>query len=158
KEQLASRVQLDPELLPYRPEVLELLRREKAANRYLVLATASNVRLAQAVADHLELFDEVLASDAARNLKGHGKLKVLQEQFGAPGFDYIGEARADLPLWAAARRAYLVQPSGRLLRKAQARCQPIVIDAAQPGRVRSVVKLLRPHQWSKNLLLFVALV
>src|SRR5262245_24901488 len=63
KEQLALRVQLAPETLPYREEVLEFLRRAKAAGRQLVLATASNHRLARAVADHLKLFDDVLASD-----------------------------------------------------------------------------------------------
>jgi len=158
KDQLASRVQLDPGSLPYRAEVLALLRREKAANRYLVLATASNIRLARAVADHLELFDEVLGSDAGRNLKGRRKLQALQEQFGQVGFDYIGDARADLPLWEAARKAYLVQPSARLLRKARTRCTPNLIEAPQPGLARSVLKLLRPHQWAKNLLLFVALI
>jgi len=158
KEQLASRVQLDAGSLPYRQEVLALLRREKAANRYLVLATASNVRLARAVADHLDLFDEVLASDTARNLKGRNKLKALQEQFGQVGFDYIGDARADLPLWEASRKAYLIQPSRRLLRQAQARCTPNLIETPRPRPIRAAVKLMRPHQWAKNLLLFVALI
>jgi len=157
KEQLAVRVRLSPEALPYREEVLEFLRREKTAGRRLVLATASNQRFAQAVAAHLGLFDDVLASDATNNLKAERKLTAVRERCGAH-FDYVGDSAADLPLWAAARRAYLVGPSRRLLQKAEARCtpRPIAVQAASP--LRAVVRLLRPHQWTKNLLLLVPLV
>ncbi len=123
KEQLACRVHLAVEALPYRPEVLDLIRRAKAAGRRIVLATASNYRFAMAVADYLQLFDEVLASDSTHNLKGQAKLAAVQDRCTGQRFDYVGDSEADLPLWAAARQAYVVHPSRRLLEKAQAVCR-----------------------------------
>jgi phosphoserine phosphatase len=78
KEQLAARVRLDPATLPYRPDVLAFLREEKARGRFLVLATASNERLARAIAKELDFFDEVVASSGRRNLKGRQKLEALR--------------------------------------------------------------------------------
>jgi hypothetical protein len=105
KQRIAEAVDFAPELLPYDTEFLGWLREAKAAGRPLVLATASNRRLAQPVADHLGLFDLVLASDATTNLKGRRKLEALQARFGAGGFDYAADARADLPVWREARAA-----------------------------------------------------
>jgi phosphoserine phosphatase len=105
KQRIAEAVDFAPELLPYDTEFLGWLREAKAAGRPLVLATASNRRLAQPVADHLGLFDQVLASDATTNLKGRRKLEALQARFGAGGFDYAADARADLPVWREARAA-----------------------------------------------------
>jgi len=60
KRELARRASLDPTLLPYNQPLLEYLRREKASGRYLVLATAADRSLAEAVQTHLGLFDESL--------------------------------------------------------------------------------------------------
>lgn len=158
KEQIATRVQFDAETLPYRAEVIAFLQQEKKAGRYLVLATASHLHLAQRVADHLELFDEIIATEAGSNLLGHAKLVVLQQRFDHTGFDYIGDSHNDLPLWEKARKAYLVQPSARLLKKTNGRCTPAQVFQSKQTKLRSLLRLLRPHQWSKNLLLFVPLV
>ncbi len=157
KEQIAQRVQLEVDILPYRSEVLAFLQRERKAGRYLVLATACHIQLARRVADHLDLFDEVIATEAGQNLAGHAKLTVLQQRFDLTGFDYIGDSGHDLPLWEKARRAYLVQPSRRVLRLSQARCTPAQVFHARHSKLRAALKLLRPHQWVKNLLLFVPL-
>ncbi len=156
KEQLASRVSLAAETLPYRQEVLDLIRHEKANGRRIVLATASNYRFAQAVAEHLQLFDEVLASDATHNLKGQAKLTALRQRCDG-SFDYVGDSPADWPLWDAARQAYVVHPSRRLLQQAQAKGQPTPLGPTGSSRLRPLLRLLRPHQWAKNLLLFVPL-
>lgn len=157
KEQVALRVQLDAETLPYRSEVLDFLQAEKKAGRYLVLATASHMRLAQPVADHLDVFDEVIATESGSNLLGHAKLKALQKRFNGSGFDYVGDSKNDLPLWQHSRKAYLVQPSRGLLKKSQDCCDPAKVFQSKQSKLRAVFKLLRPHQWVKNLLLFVPL-
>src|SRR5687767_408170 len=88
KRELASRARWSPENIPYRPEVLELLRGERSRGRRLVLATASDERLARRIADHLGTFDEVVASDGRNNLKGSAKCRALVERYGERGFDY----------------------------------------------------------------------
>src|SRR6266404_5088774 len=51
KYEIGRRVELDPASLPYNQPLLEYLRAERANGRQLILATASDSRLAQRVAD-----------------------------------------------------------------------------------------------------------
>jgi hypothetical protein len=62
--------------LPLNAELIAWLRDEKAAGRTLVLATATDRHFAQAVADRVGLFDQVLASDGQHNLKGAHKARA----------------------------------------------------------------------------------
>src|SRR6266853_1096491 len=73
KAQLAGRITLDCATLPYHRAVLDFLREEKHRGRRLILVTASDLRPAREVADHLGLFDEVLGSDGETNLRGRTK-------------------------------------------------------------------------------------
>lgn len=92
KRQLASRVQLPAAILPYDERVLEILR--TTTQRPRVLCTASDRLLVQPIADHLDLFEEVMASDGYTNLSGTNKGQALAERFGERGFDYMGNARS----------------------------------------------------------------
>ena len=158
KQQVAALVQPNPELLPYRPEVLAFLREQKALGRTIVLATASHVDWATAVARHLGIFDAVLASTDTRNLKGHEKLKAISEfcrQAGHEQFAYLGDARADMPIWQEAARAYVVAPSHRLRTKLPQLGVQAKVLANAPNPWLAILAAIRPHQWAKNLLLFV---
>jgi 4-hydroxybenzoate polyprenyltransferase/phosphoserine phosphatase len=159
KEQLAQRVTPNAALLPYREQVLDFIKSQKATGRRIVLATASNVRPAQAVADHLGLFDEILASDETRNLAGHGKLAAIQQRFQTTGFEYIGDSPKDLPIWHASRAAYLVCPTPRLRTAAsQGQCKSIRV-LSEPTLLRTgILRSLRPTQWVKNILVFLPLI
>ena len=79
KREIAARVQLVPETLPYDERVLELLR--TTTQRPRVLCTASDILLAEPVARHLGLFEEVLASDGHTNLGGSAKAAELAGRF-----------------------------------------------------------------------------
>ena len=142
--------------LPLNGKLIDWLHSEKAAGRSLVLATASDQQLAHAVADRVGLFDAVLASDGQRNLKGPAKAAALVERYGRGGFDYVGDSRADLPVWAAARQAIVVGGAG--LAQAAAQVAEVGRHFPPPPRAAALLKALRPHQWVKNLLLFLPLV
>ena len=114
KHEIARRVRLDVALLPYRTVLLEHLRVEHGKGRSIVLATASDERLAQQVADHLKLFDSVLASDGSTNLSGERKRERLVSQFGERGFDYVGNGSRDMAVWSSARKAVVVNPNQQL--------------------------------------------
>jgi phosphoserine phosphatase len=158
KQQIARRVKLDVEWLPYRTDVLEFLKQEKEKGRRLVLVTAAEEQLARAVAEHLGFFDEVIASDGRVNLKGGAKLRIIEERFGASRFDYIGDSKADLPIWRSARKALLVQPGRRLLKEANQCCKPHRVFDRPDEAIASLIKILRPRQWAKNMLLAVPLI
>lgn len=159
KRELAERVFVDPSHLPYRREVLELVAAARRAGCRVVLTTASDERFARPVAEHLGLFDAVLASDGSSNLAGRAKLAAIEADAGPEGFEYAGNARVDVPIWARARRAWLVAPTRSASRAAERLATPkqVLTPDPPPGRGRALLRALRPHQWVKNVLLFVPL-
>ena len=91
--------------------------------------------MAQPVADHFGLFDEVLASDGKTNLRSQNKLRALVEKFGERGFDYAGNSTADFAVWRGARQAIVVNASRHVLHEA-ARCTalgPVFCDEYSAG-------------------------
>lgn len=159
KRRLAESSGLDPTLVPLREDLLEHLRAEKAKGRRLVLATASDELLARPLAAHLGLFDEVLASDGARNLGGEAKRALLVSRFGEKGFDYAGDRRADLPVFRSARGAILAGGGTRLRAEVEASGTPVLASFPDlPRELGTVAKAIRVKQWVKNVLVFVPLV
>lgn len=147
KRVLAQYVQPDPASLPYIEEVITFLRDEQSRGCRLVLATASDVLWAVAIAGHIGCFDHVLASDGQQNLKGVGKLHAIREycqEHGFASFAYIGDAAADLPIWEHAADVYVVAPTARLLAKLQRLYPPTRVF---PSRCPYLHPILRVLQW-----------
>lgn len=157
KEQLARATDIDVAVLPYDDTVLAWLAAEKRGGRRLVLATASHRLLADRVAAHLGLFDEVLATADGHNLSAHDKRDALVARFGKQGYDYLGDSADDLPVWAAARQAWLANARGTVERRARAQGNVAGVIGGPPGGARDWLKALRLYQWPKNLLIFVPL-
>src|SRR5581483_5662342 len=158
KAEIARRVALDVARLPYREELLAFLREERARGRRIVLATASHRSLAEAVAGHVSLFAEVVATDGAPNLSGLDKRRALEARLGSGAFDYAGDAAADLPVWQAARRALVVTRSRRLERKVSATVPVARLFRPPAGRLRALARAARLQQWVKNALVFAPLI
>ncbi|MCX7071628.1 MAG: UbiA family prenyltransferase [Gammaproteobacteria bacterium] len=154
KHELSQRVQIDVSHLPYRRDLLEWLRSERSRGRRLVLATAADRRIAEAVAAHLGLFDEVIATDAGDNLAGAGKRAALVRRFGEQGFDYVGDDPVDLKVWPAARQAIVVGDAGLAARAARL-AAPGPVFATAPASPELWLKAARLYQWVKNLLILV---
>ncbi|MDC1198817.1 UbiA family prenyltransferase [bacterium] len=157
KAALADRAEIEPENLPYEPAVLALIEEARAAGRKTVLVSASDQRLVQAIADHLGVFDEAHGSDGARNLSGAAKADWLAERFGEKGFDYVGDGIVDLPVWARARRALTAGAPGRV-RAAVDKAHPDAVHIAPQdagAAAKALLRAMRPHQWVKNLLVFL---
>jgi len=155
---LSSAIEINPATLPYNSEILSWLKQQKIEGRTLVLATASHRLLAESVAKHLNLFVEILATEGEINLKSYEKQKLLVSKYGEKGFDYIGNEMADLPIWKSAQNAYVVSTSRSLIAKVKAIGNLVqVFDSNKPPVWQSLIKAMRPHQWLKNLLIFVPL-
>lgn len=124
--------------LPYHREMLDLIRQARADHRPIILATASHRVAAHRIAEHLGLFDDVLASDERLNLKAHHKLVAIEqwcEQRGHTEFAYAGDARPDLAIWQEASQAIAVNPPPwvRSMLKKQ-RIEATLIKASASGR------------------------
>ncbi|MEM8699241.1 MAG: UbiA family prenyltransferase, partial [Pseudomonadota bacterium] len=63
----------------------------------------------------------------------------------------IGDSKADLPVWAAARTALVVGKAAKLPVKAEGAVETL----PGAGSTKAVIKAMRPHQWLKNALIFV---
>lgn len=157
KHKIAERIVLNPAALPYHAGLLDYLAAQREVGRPLYLATASNRRYAEAVAEHLGIFEGVLASDHSRNLSGSNKLQAIRECC-PEGFVYAGNNQVDEPIWASAQAAILVNtPAGVAARVAAGATTVEAEFAAAPASLRPWLKAIRPHQWLKNLLVFLPL-
>lgn len=111
--------------LPFNPETIAHLRTWRAAGGQTVLATAGDLGLAEQIAGHLGLFDTVIAL-APSDADARGPdMTDLQMQFGTAAITYLGKAGRD----AARIRDWAV--------------------------LRPYLAVLRPHHWSKNILIFL---
>lgn len=155
KDLLAQSVDLDVDVLPYDETVLTLVREAHDAGRPTFLASASNAKFVSAVAAHVGCFDGWFASDGITNMSGRNKADLLVEAFGERGFDYIGNDKADLLVWAKAAKRTGVRTAPQLRRKLAA-LDVDVIDTPRPSW-KHWAKLIRVHQYAKNALVFVPL-
>ena len=122
------------------------------------MATGADEAIARGVADYLQLFDTILASNGTTNLSAQRKRDRLVGEFGEKGFDYAGNDRRDLVVWSSARKAIVVS-SSRSLPGIAARVAGIErVFAGREKWFKPYMKALRLHQWLKNLLVFVPLV
>lgn len=154
---LADQAVLDLHTLPFDTDVLRFLRQEKAKGRRIYLASAADERFVKAIADHVGLFDGAFGSGAGTNLASRAKAELLCREFGAGGFDYIGNAEADIPVWRCCARPVAANAPARLLRRLRGDHPGLlVLGGRQPG-LRDYARALRLHQWLKNLLVFVPL-
>lgn len=161
KQQLARAVHPDAATLPYRPEVRTLIEMHRASGGRTVLATASDASWGVRVAGQLGIFDDVLASDGVVNCRGDAKLLAIQEYCRRQGFeefDYVGDSHADIPIWKEATGVHLVAPTVGLRHRVGRLTDRVQTYGTRSGWWTALWKALRPHQWVKNLLVFVPLV
>lgn len=160
KQHLANRSKFNAAPLPFRQEIKSLLAQRKTQeDTVVVLASASPLPWVQAVADHLGLFDVVIGSSEHTNLKGRNKLAEIKKITNGQSFSYAGDHKADLPIWEAASEIIVVNPSSSLKAKIDALNKPtLVVSDKNRNSLRLMIKQLRPHQWVKNMLVFLPMI
>ena len=158
KENLAAAVDLNPALLPYNEPLIEYLKARKESGSKLYLTTASTERVARKIADHLGLFDAVLASDGSSNLKGGRKRQAIEEFLHGQPYLYAGDGKADLPIWLGSAGAITVAAPHSVTASLRRSRIPIVAEfTVRRSRLISSLRALRIYQWCKNVLVFVPL-
>jgi len=155
KYQLAEHSDVEISTLPENIELQQFLKRKKEQGKKLILATASAQKYSDKIIQYFHpIFDDSISSSISLNLKGPAKLKQIQAL--SPVFDYAGNGKEDLIILKHARRKFLVNPSKSTKKKAAAYPYDKVFDEKK-SFLRSWIKMMRVHQWSKNFLLFVPL-
>lgn len=159
KHYLASNTEFSVENLPYNSEVLSYIEEQKQAGRKIILATATDSIIAEQVAAHVAIFDDVISSTPGNNLKGKAKLTAIQSYVDGGEFEYIGDAKVDMPIWRAATTASFVGVSASARAQVSDKASHgLVASSGKEGRIKSLLKAMRPHQWAKNALVFLPLI
>lgn len=157
KKAIADILVPDPDSFAWREELVEELRAQKARGREVVLATAAHRTTAEAVQRKLGLFDRTIATqDDGPNVISEAKVSAIRAAFGERPVFYVGDSKDDLPLWKAFGGA-AVAPS-RALESALKKIPNVaILREERPSPAKILLRTLRAHQWTKNLLLFAPL-
>lgn len=158
KARVADHHVVSPDELPLNPGVVELLKAARAEGRRTALVSAADHRQVTAVAEATGLFDEAYGSAEGTNLKGAEKAAFLKQHFGPKMFDYVGDSDADIPVWHAARRAISVRAHPSLRKSLEATNRDAHHIDPPESQGKAMLRALRPHQWSKNLLMFLPMI
>jgi 4-hydroxybenzoate polyprenyltransferase len=157
KRRLADAVLPEVDLLPYNQPLLAWLKQQRTSGAKLILATASDIRIARKVADHLGLFEVVLGTENT-NLLSRNKRDALIHRYGERGYEYVGNSVADLAVWEMASVMHVANPERGVIAAARRIGKIETLFENRPGYFKTLIKALRIHQWAKNLLLFVPLI
>src|SRR6202050_1918635 len=150
--EIASRCALDVANLPYNDELLSFLKDERKAGLALVLATAAPQAWAQSVSQYLGIFDRILGTTEANgNLKGKRKLALILKDADGKPFGYAGDAWVDRPIFEASHLPIVVGARASL---AGRQADKAIVITSKSNSALGWWKSLRPHQWSKNVLIF----
>ncbi len=140
------------------PQIVEWLRAERARGRAVHLVTGTHYAAAQLAADHLACFDAVHCTTATENLTSARKAALLHTLHGRGGFDYAGNSSADLAVWQEAATAIACHARPHTIAQLRAAHQRVEVRDPLPATLPVILRQLRPHQWVKNLLVFLPLI
>jgi 4-hydroxybenzoate polyprenyltransferase len=158
KARVAQHAAVEAAALPYRQDLVRDLRDWRADGVELVLATAAHRDIATGVAGHLDIFDSVLSSDGDKNLRGSEKLAAIERHARGRTYGYVGNDSTDVPILEAAQMAGVAGPRSDRIRNKLPDAGTTRTYPQDPPRLRDFVRLMRVHQWAKNLLLLIPLV
>lgn len=140
--------------LPLVPETVRLIENARAGARPVYLLVPERLLpLGGALAARLGSIDGLLPLESFTASPS----AALKEAGLGPVFDYAGSATAKGGPWQGARQAFAIGMTARqaaAFRKADA---PVLPLSAPGSSIVALLKLLRPHQYAKNLLVLVPL-
>lgn len=157
KRNIVSKSDIDVTTLPYNQKVIDYIKEWNSTGGKSLLVTASDQNIADRIGQYLNLFDEVFGSDGHTNLKGVQKAKYLCKRFGSKNFAYMGDSAADFAVWEHASEIITVSLSSKIKKKADKKFENVEHLISTKSKLNIYLKALRPHQWIKNLLVFIPL-
>ena len=159
KAAVAANMPVEGIQLPWNDEVIEFAR-EAARDSNIVVLTAGDEKAVETIINRRSEGWRVVGSRHGTNLKGRMKAERLQDLC-PPGEDahYIGDSTADIPAWAASTQASFVgsHQSKHIYERKSGKTFTRHFVAERDTWVE-LLRALRPHQWLKNLLVFLPLI
>lgn len=158
KSKIANLIDIEAKSLPYQTELLAYLKNLKTQGHRIILATASNEKYAHNVSNHLGIFDKVIASSEAINMKGRRKLDEISKDTNNGKFCYAGDSTADIPIWKAASENIFVDAPDSAIKNAKIdQKDEKIITSYKTSKFKAFIKEMRLQQWAKNVLIIIPL-
>jgi hypothetical protein len=158
KIQLADRVNPRIETVPLRAEALALIRAAQSVGRPVYLASASDRRYVEELAQRIGGIAGIFGTAFGENLAGQAKADQLVAAFGMKLFDYVGDRPVDFAVWRSARKPLVVAHSASFAAKVLKAFPDAEIVASPRPPLVSYISALRIYQWSKNILIFLPMI
>ena len=157
KSALVHEVDVSEIVLPIREDLVKWLHDQANLGRKIHLCSAASQSVVDVVAARLGIFETAIGSGDV-NLKGKAKAEHLVKTF-PDGFVYVGDHRADLLVWEKSSGIVLAGVSSAVGSAARSLNKPIeAVFTNSPLGVKGLIKALRVHHWSKNVLMFLPLI
>jgi len=155
---LADRINPGIQTVPLRHEVLALIRAAQTAGRPVYLASASDSRYVEELAQRIGGIAGIFGTGGGVNLSGDTKAERLIAAFGARGYDYVGDTTIDFAVWRSARRPLIVAHSASVAKRVLSAFPSAEIVSQPRPALSSYIDALRVHQWAKNVLIFLPMI
>jgi len=155
KYKISKLVDINPQTLPYNESFLNYIKEQNEQGRNLILATATTEKYAQAIADYLGIFSQVIASTTNKNISGKTKLESIKNQTNE--FSYAGNAVIDMVIFSQAKESIIVNPTYGLQKKLTILNNISQVFDNKNKTSWAAFKSIRMYQWVKNSLIFVPL-
>lgn len=143
------------ETLPYNQEVIDLVNRHRCNGGRAIMVTASHELVANKINDQLGIFDAVHGSCDECNLKGVQKLRFLKAKYPSATICYLGDSTSDIKVWQGCDKVVTIDVPYRLKRQVDQLEKPTLHLNSGAHSLAATVRAMRPHQWVKNILLFM---
>jgi phosphoserine phosphatase len=156
KTRVADIVALDVSTLQFEDKFIKYLKDQKKKGAKIILATAAPQQYADCVANYLKIFDLVIATSSQINLKGASKLEAIRKVIGQDTpFIYAGDSVADRPIWRAASGNIFMNAPEQDAAYARRANKHVLSFCNSDSRLKAFMQAVRPHQYIKNILVFV---
>jgi len=158
KRKIAIISKIDISKINYNQELIYFIK-ERKKTRTIILCSGTDQIFLEKINEYIGLFDQVIGSNGQLNLVGKNKENCLVEKYGYKGYDYVGNSIADLPVWKSSDKGYIITKSNNLLYRAKLNSNIESLPFTKLNATYlSLGRLIRPHQWLKNLLILVPLI
>jgi 4-hydroxybenzoate polyprenyltransferase len=158
ERELDARVPLEINTTPLCEETLACVREAQSEGRPVYFASDLDRCLVQKLADVVGGVTGIFSTDTRSAAGSSSSADRLNAVLGSGRYDYIGNRPGDYALWRSARQVFAVSRSASFSRELYRNFPDARIIAEVRLRPRFYIQAVRPHQWAKNLLVFLPLV
>lgn len=131
--------------IPINNNVLNFIKKAKSKDQKIFLIyQEKNKKIAEKIIEIFPYFDRSIIIKSSDNL-----VELLKKNLGEKSFNFIGSSKKDIPIWNISHLSYTIHSKGFTTTIAL----PLE-QIYEKNKIVKIIKMLRPHQWVKNFLIF----